>query len=71
MCGINHRSLEDSFKKMLTEDNHKLGFLLKSSKTRYIEFKDEKAFINLNNKNEYQEALNLRVEGSGDEFPPL
>ena len=59
MCGIYHRSLEDEFKKMLQDDNHKLGFLLKSSKTTYVNFDNQKAFLNLNNPQEYQEALNL------------
>ena len=59
MCGIYHRSLKSEFKKMLKEDNHKLGFLLKSSNTIHVEFKDEKTFLNLNNPHEYQEALKL------------
>jgi len=59
MCGIYHRSLEAKFIDMLREDNHKLGFLLKSSNTSYVEFEDEKAFLNLNHPHEYQEALAL------------
>ena len=59
MCGIYHRSLELKFKKMLEEDNHKLGFLLKTSNTLQVEFEDEKAFLNLNHPHEYQEALKL------------
>ncbi len=59
MCGIYHRSLEDGFKKMLEEDNHKLGYLLKISDTLHVEFEDEKAFLNLNHPHEYQEALKL------------
>ena len=59
MCGIYHRSLENSFVDMLKNDNHKLGFLLKKSKTTYVDFEDEKAFLNLNNPDDYQEALTL------------
>jgi len=59
MCGIYHRSLEKDFNKMLKDDNHKLGFLLKSSKTIFIHFKKEKNFLNLNNPDEYKEALQL------------
>jgi molybdopterin-guanine dinucleotide biosynthesis protein A len=59
MCGIYHRSLESAFTAMLNEDNHKLGFLLKSSKTNFVHFNDEKAFLNLNHPHEYQEALTL------------
>jgi molybdopterin-guanine dinucleotide biosynthesis protein A len=59
MCGIYHRGLEKKFIKMLNEDNHKLGYLLKSSNVNYVEFEDDKSFLNLNNPHEYQEALKL------------
>jgi len=59
MCGIYHKSLQDEFQKMLQEDNHKLGFLLKNSNTKYVDFEDSNSFLNLNNPQEYQEALKL------------
>lgn len=59
MCGIYHRSTNEKFSYMLKEDNHKLGFLLKSSNTLYVEFEDEKPFLNLNHPHEYKEALTL------------
>ena len=59
MCGIYHRSLERKFIKMLQEDNHKLGYLLKNSQTKYVSFESEKPFLNLNNPDEYKEALTL------------
>lgn len=57
MCGIYHRTLEGEFKKMLDEENHKLGFLLKNVKTNFVEFEQNEAFSNLNHPHEYQEAL--------------
>ena len=59
MCGIYHPSLSDEFSKMLKNDNHKLGFLLKNSKTNFIYFENEKPFLNLNHPHEYKEALSL------------
>ena len=59
MCGIYHSSLAKEFSKMLQNDNHKLGFLLKSSNTVYVHFDDEKPFLNLNHPHEYEEALKL------------
>ena len=59
MCGVYHRSLEKEFSKMLQNDNHKLGFLLKSSNTTFVNFDDEKPFLNLNHPHEYKEALKL------------
>lgn len=60
MCGIYHKSLKNEFQKMLDENNHKLGFLLKNSNTKYIDFEDSKYFLNLNNPQEYQEALKIK-----------
>jgi len=57
LCGIYYRSLETKFQKMLNENNHKLGFLLKKSNTQYISFSDSTSFSNLNYPKEYQEAL--------------
>ena len=59
MCGIYHRSLESKFVEMLKENNHKLGFLLKTSNTTFVNFEDEKPFLNLNNPHEYKRALTL------------
>jgi molybdopterin-guanine dinucleotide biosynthesis protein A len=57
LCGIYHRSLLGEFEKMLKEDNHKLGMLLKNAKTTFVSFDDAKPFANLNHPEEYQEAL--------------
>ncbi len=59
MCGVYHSTLLPSFKKMLEKENHKLGFLLKNSKVNYVFFEDEKPFLNLNNPEEYKQALTL------------
>ena len=59
LCGVYSRSLEKEFQKMVQTDNHKLGSLLKKSNTEFIEFNDEKAFLNCNTPQEYQEALTL------------
>ncbi|WP_373036262.1 molybdenum cofactor guanylyltransferase MobA [Sulfurimonas sp.] len=59
MCGIYHRSLQKEFKQMLQTDSHKLGFLLKNSNTTFVNFDDEKPFLNLNHPHEYKEALSL------------
>ena len=59
LCGIYHRSLEQSFKDMLHQNNHKLGFLLKNSNTNFISFKNSSPFMNLNKKEDYLKALEL------------
>jgi len=57
MCGVYHRSLLPAFTQMLKEDNHRLGQLLKKSKTKFVMFEEEKRFANLNHPEEYKEAL--------------
>ena len=59
LCGIYHISLEKYLKKMLTEENHKLGYLLKSVNTKYVYFEQTESFLNLNHPHQYQEALKL------------
>jgi len=59
MCGIYHRSLKSTFLNMLEHNNHKLGYLLKSSHTNYVTFEDKQAFLNLNNQDDYKKALTL------------
>jgi molybdopterin-guanine dinucleotide biosynthesis protein A len=59
MCGIYNRSISEKFNQMFKEENHKLGYLLKNSKTVFVDFEDEKPFLNLNHPHEYQEALSL------------
>lgn len=59
MCGIYHRSLETKFNVMLENNSHKLGQLLKTSKTNFKTFDNEKAFLNLNHPHEYKQALSI------------
>jgi molybdopterin-guanine dinucleotide biosynthesis protein A len=59
LCGIYHISLLSSFTKMLQNNEHKLGFLLKNSHTKYVYFSQTQPFLNLNHPHEYKEALNI------------
>ncbi len=59
LSGIYHRSLEVKFHEMQENENHKLGFLLKNSRTEYVEYVDNQTFLNLNKPEDYKEALKL------------
>jgi len=59
LCGIYHRSLAKKFDKMLHENNHKLGFLLKNSRTNYVFFNNSVSFLNMNHPQDYQKARSL------------
>lgn len=62
LCGIYHRSLLEEFERMLRDGDHRLGKLLASRQTKYVEFEDEEAFANLNHPHEYQQALSRFCE---------
>ncbi|OYZ57023.1 MAG: molybdenum cofactor guanylyltransferase [Sulfuricurvum sp. 24-42-5] len=57
MTGIYHRSLLGELKRMLNDGDHRLGKLLSSVKTQYVQFPFEEPFSNLNHPNEYEEAV--------------
>ena len=59
MCGLYSRSLEATLQKMLKEDNHKLGQMLKNAKVHYIDIEDEELLTNVNTQDEYQKALKI------------
>ena len=59
MIALYKISLKEDFEKMLKDDNHKLGYLLKSVKTKYIDFENSNEFLNLNNQDDYRLALSL------------
>ena len=59
LCGVFSSSVKDEISNMLDIDMHKVGYLLKKLNSKYIEFSNDDEFINLNNKNEYQKALNI------------
>ena len=57
MIGIYHRSLLSQLQRMLNEGDHRLGKLLSSVETHYVQFPHEEPFSNLNHPNEYEEAV--------------
>lgn len=57
LCAIYRRSILPLAKAQLQAQNHKLQHLLKKSQTNIIYFEEDKDFMNLNHKEEYQEAL--------------
>ena len=59
LCGIYHKSLYPLFVEMQTNNQHRLVQLLKKRHTHFIEFNDSQKFLNLNQVQEYKEALSL------------
>ena len=59
LCGVFSTNLINFIDEMLKKDIHKVNYLLKNNNTKYINFPDDDEFINLNNKDEYERALNI------------
>ncbi len=56
LCGFYHTKIKRKIKKFIQQDNHKVGSLVKSSNTKFVNFDDEKTFANLNYIDEYNKA---------------
>jgi molybdopterin-guanine dinucleotide biosynthesis protein A len=59
LCGMYKRSIYPLLKQQYQDNNHKLQDLLKSANTHIIDFEEDKNFMNLNYKKEYEEALEV------------
>ncbi|QKJ21560.1 molybdenum cofactor guanylyltransferase MobA [Poseidonibacter lekithochrous] len=59
LCGVFSSSIRNSITKMLSDDIHKVGYLLKQNNTNVINLPENGEFINLNDKDEYNKALEI------------
>ncbi len=59
LCGIYTKALLPSINDSIDNNNHRLQELLNNKDTIFINFKDSKAFMNLNNPKIYKEALRV------------
>lgn len=59
LCGVFSKNNLSKINKMLEEDIHKVGYLLKNNNTKYLTFHNDDEFINLNNKDEYNKAIDI------------
>ncbi len=57
LCSIYKKSCKDELLKMIDQDVHKIRILTKNLNTYYVDFDEEKAFLNLNNPKDYEEGL--------------
>ncbi|EAI8716852.1 molybdenum cofactor guanylyltransferase, partial [Campylobacter jejuni] len=54
LCGFYHSSLAQTCKNFLEKNEQKIGLLFSEIKTKFVEFEDEDAFLNLNFYEEYE-----------------
>ncbi|WP_456451522.1 molybdenum cofactor guanylyltransferase MobA [Hydrogenimonas sp.] len=60
MCGIYTQNLYPALRAMADAGRHRLGYLLKNAKTRFVDFDDESLFFNMNTPAEYDSARAAR-----------
>jgi len=53
LCGIFKNNINTKIDEMIKEDNHKIGFLIKSVNSKIIDGFDNNEFLNLNTKDDY------------------
>lgn len=56
LCGFYHSSLAPMCQELASKNVHKIRALFEHVKIKYVNFKDEKAFLNLNYFDEYERA---------------
>lgn len=59
LCGFFHKSILEIISKILQEDIHKIGYLLKNVNTLEVTIDSSDEFINVNDKENYLKANNL------------
>ncbi len=57
LCSIYKKSCKDELLKMIEQDVHKIRILTKNLNTFYVDFNEDKAFLNMNNPQDYKEGL--------------
>ena len=57
LCGVFSSNINSTIKIMIETDIHKIFYLIKNNKHKIITFTNNNEFMNINNKNEYNDAL--------------
>ncbi|MDD3008671.1 MAG: molybdenum cofactor guanylyltransferase MobA [Arcobacter sp.] len=57
LCGVFSSNINSTIKTMIETDIHKIFYLIKNNKHKIITFTNNNEFMNINNKNEYNNAL--------------
>ncbi|OQR40534.1 molybdenum cofactor guanylyltransferase [Aliarcobacter cryaerophilus] len=57
LCGVFSSNIRKTINEMISEDIHKIFYLIRNNKHKIITFTNNNEFMNINNKNEYNDAL--------------
>lgn len=56
LCGVFSSNIRNTIKTMIKDDIHKIFYLIKNNNHKILQFTNNEEFININNKNEYEES---------------
>jgi molybdopterin-guanine dinucleotide biosynthesis protein A len=62
LCGIFEHKLIYDIDTLLKQDIHKINYLIQKNNANIIEFENEKQFLNINTKDDYQKALKANFD---------
>jgi molybdopterin-guanine dinucleotide biosynthesis protein A len=57
LCGVFSSNIRKTINEMISEDIHKIFYLIRNNNHKIIEFSNDNEFININNKNEYELSI--------------
>lgn len=61
LCGVFSSNISLTIKTMIENDIHKIAYLIKKNKNKILKFPNNSEFLNINNKEEYEESLNYII----------
>ena len=57
LCGVFSSTISSTIKNMIENDIHKIAYLIRNNKFKIIHFHDDKEFLNINNKDDYEKSF--------------
>ena len=61
LCGVFSSNISLTIKTMIENDIHKIAYLINKNKNKILKFPNNSEFLNINNKEEYEESLNYII----------
>ena len=61
LCGVFSSNISLTIKTMIENDIHKIAYLINKNENKILKFPNNSEFLNINNKEEYEESLNYII----------
>lgn len=57
LCGVFSSTIKKTISEMISDDIHKIFYLIRNNNHKIVEFDNDLEFMNINNKNEYEQSI--------------